>query len=55
MKFVTKRACPLNQWIAKHTTMMSDEGGATGVNMGFLKRRTSLLLDELLSICPYHV
>ena len=52
---MTKRACPLNQWIANHTTVMNDEGGATGGEYGIFKEETSLLLDELLSICPYHV
>ena len=41
IKFVTKRARPLNQWIAKHTTKMNgDEGGATGGEYGIFKTKS---------------
>ena len=46
-QFVTKRACPLNQCIASHMTMIKVVREV--VNMGFSKQRASLLLDELLS------
>ena len=47
-KFVTKRACPLNQCIGNHiTTMVVQEV----VNMGFSKQKLSLLFDELLNNC----
>ena len=38
-KFVTNRVCSLNQWIANHTTMMNDGGGATGGEHGILKTK----------------
>ena len=36
---------------------MNNGGGVTGGEYGILKNKelASLLLDELLSVCPYHV
>ena len=41
---MTKRACPLNQWIANHTTTIhgggEGGGGATGGEYGILKTKS---------------
>ena len=39
-KLVTKRACPLYQWIASHTTTMNKVGGAKGGEYGIFKMKS---------------
>ena len=39
-KLVTKRACPLKQWITNHTTTMNNGGGATGGEYGIIKTKS---------------
>ena len=39
-KLVTKRACPLYQCIASHTTTMNKGGGAKGSEYGIFKTKS---------------